>query len=425
MRILHVWRDRKLVGMLTAEDKTPNNGTKFRYDEGWLSDPSSEPLSPVLPLKNFEYDDDICKTFFANLLPESNARIVLERAFRVSGTFDFLKLFGSELSGGYSVLDPGEEDEEGSLIPVNSGELKKLLESGSVGVIRLFKKYRLSLAGGQEKIAVVFNGKDFFIPTGREPSTHILKPNIFGDPNLERTALNEAFVMRLLYHLGLPVAETKYDPDLNVVIVKRFDRLISDRRVIRLPQLDLCQAMGKYAEQKYEEQGGIGIREMGPFFRKYAEDPLNCATVVATGILAAALVGDMDHHAKNISFFYEKGFLSPTPLYDVSNSMIYRGLQNTLAFSIGGISRVEKLDRISIQTFGKEIGIGRDAGVTIAKNLAERMNAAIDKTLQDDEFSDLSIAQKSFVSNRIVSDIRNRVLAWTKALSGSRLIARP
>ncbi|MHB1607007.1 MAG: HipA N-terminal domain-containing protein [Leptospirales bacterium] len=88
-----------VVGTLTDTD----TGPIFRYSPEWLSSDQVVPLSGVLPLGTETYSGDVCRSFFENLIPEGREREILGKAFKVSGFFGFLKQFGRDLVGGYSV----------------------------------------------------------------------------------------------------------------------------------------------------------------------------------------------------------------------------------------------------------------------------------------------------------------------------------
>ncbi|MEH6498355.1 MAG: HipA domain-containing protein [Pseudoalteromonas distincta] len=55
---------------------------------------------------------------------------------------------------------------------------------------------KMSLAGAQHKMAVIYRDGQLFEPTGSEPSTHIIKPN-HPDENWPHSVVNEWYVMKL------------------------------------------------------------------------------------------------------------------------------------------------------------------------------------------------------------------------------------
>lgn len=103
---------------------------------------------------------------------------------------------------------------------------------------------RLSLAGDQDKLPVVFDGGRIGLPLGSRASTHILKPAIAA---VEGSVLNEAFRMALGQAMGLRVAEAEIltAGERQVLVVRRYDRSRrDDERWLRLHQEDFCQALG-------------------------------------------------------------------------------------------------------------------------------------------------------------------------------------
>ncbi|WP_278249933.1 HipA domain-containing protein [Azotobacter chroococcum] len=72
---------------------------------------------------------------------------------------------------------------------------------------------RMSLAGAQYKLAVVLQDGQLFEPSGRMPSTHILKPD-HPHESYAHSVINEWFVMTLAGRLGLavPRVERRYVP---------------------------------------------------------------------------------------------------------------------------------------------------------------------------------------------------------------------
>ncbi|MHB8423144.1 MAG: HipA domain-containing protein [Leptospirales bacterium] len=418
MKELFVWRGAMLVGYLVEAN---DGSVGFRYDQSWLNRHTAESLCQDMPLEDKIFPENVCKPFFSNLLPEGHSRLILEKAFHISSTFGFLKMFGEDLAGGYSITST-HELKPGSYVPITKERLKKLLvgkNSGAVTFIRNYPAYRLSLAGGQEKIALRINASgEFFVPVEGAASTHIIKPDLYGDPNIERTSLNEAFVMTTLKNMNLDVAEVSFSNELSSIIVKRFDRKESGGFIGRLPTLDLCQVLGLPPENKYEPEltagAGPKIRDIGNVLRLHSRVPAKNIRIVAEGMIAAALVGDMDHHAKNISFYFNGGRLEATPLYDISNTLAYRNLKKELAFSLGGTRNPESLDKDSWTKFGKDIGLGREQVLQIVRGLISKVEPAMEKTINDPQFSDLSTGQKTFIYRRIVDNIQERTRRWQR-----------
>jgi serine/threonine-protein kinase HipA len=128
---------------------------------------------------------------------------------------------------------------------------------------------RISIAGAQEKTALLRMDGQWCRPLGATPTTHILKLplGLVGGRRLDlsESVYNEWLCAQLLRELGLPVATTDigHFDDQTVLVVERFDRQWQDvmpqRWIARIPQEDFCQVLGLPSEDKYEAQGGPGM----------------------------------------------------------------------------------------------------------------------------------------------------------------------
>jgi serine/threonine-protein kinase HipA len=103
------------------------------------------------------------------------------------------------------------------------------------------EEFRISIAGAQEKTALLYWKDHWCIPHGSTPTTHILKPQIGplkSGIDLSKSVENEHFCMELARGLGLPTAKTTMVDfeHQRVLVVERFDRIWTrDKRLLRLP----------------------------------------------------------------------------------------------------------------------------------------------------------------------------------------------
>jgi serine/threonine-protein kinase HipA len=120
----------------------------------------------------------------------------------------------------------------------------------------------------QEKTALTCWDNQWHKPLGKTPTTHILKPPIQHheviNVCLNKSVNNEWFCLRFLKELSIPVghAEIAQFLDESVLLVKRFNRKLTDNSIIRLPQEDFCQSLGRLSDNKYEEHGGPNAFEI-------------------------------------------------------------------------------------------------------------------------------------------------------------------
>ncbi|MGH7574782.1 MAG: HipA domain-containing protein, partial [Longimicrobiales bacterium] len=181
-----------------------------------------------------------------------------------------------------------------------------------------------SLAGAQPKTALIYSDGRWGVPSGRLPTTHILKPSTQRDlPGFE---VNEHFCLRLAEEVGVPVAESRvlrFDDQI-AIVVSRYDRAkLPSGEIRRVHQEDACQALSVSPSRKYEAEGGPGAASLVDLLLEEADDP---EVDVGTLIDALALnwvIGGTDAHAKNYSLLIRPGSVRLAPLYDLVSALPY------------------------------------------------------------------------------------------------------
>ncbi|UWU83278.1 HipA domain-containing protein [Bradyrhizobium yuanmingense] len=126
-------------------------------------------------------------------------------------------------------------------------------------------------AGAQPKTALVLKGNKWGTPSGRIPTTHILKPPT---GHFDGHAENEHICLQLARELGLPAAETqvmRFEREI-AIGVERYDRQVSGNDIIRVHQEDICQAMGIPPTKKYQNEGGPTPADVVELLRTYSTD---------------------------------------------------------------------------------------------------------------------------------------------------------
>lgn len=340
VRALDVWMNGEHVGVWTA---SRSGVPRWQYADGWLASPRARPLSLSLPFVpgNPPHAGRQVAAWFDNLLPDSAAiRDRLRRRFRTrsAGAFDLLAAVGRDCVGAVQLVPAGADPGDVRRIhgdPLDAPDVARLLR-GVTATPPLglaadpATELRLSIAGAQEKTALLRLDGRWMLPRGPTPTTHLLKlplglvGNLRAD--LRDSVENEWLCMRLLAALGLPVPPVEiatFADDVGVekaLVVERFDRrLVADGDrpwIARLPQEDLCQATGTPPDQKYERDGGPGITACLALLAG-GERARDDARVFAAAQLAFWLLAAPDGHAKNFSVFLRRGGYVLTPLYDV------------------------------------------------------------------------------------------------------------
>jgi serine/threonine-protein kinase HipA len=346
MASLTVWMNGEHVGEWT----TLRTGTPvFRYEASWVQSPSARALSLSLPITaDRELRGEAVDHYFDNLLPDSSEirrRIRTRFQTRSADAFDLLSAIGRDCVGAVQLLPPDQTPKGWNRIAA-----EPLTEAGVEATLREITvatplgaeeqdEFRISLAGAQEKTALLRMGGKWFRPTGATPTTHILKlplgvvGNFQGD--FSDSVENEWLCGQLLRELGLPVAESELARfgEQRVLVVTRFDRRWSgstaqevQRRsfkptrrnwITRLPQEDFCQASGLPPTLRYESQGGPSIQSsLGILAGSAYPDQDQIIFLLAQ--LSFWLLAATDGHGKNFSIFHQRGgSYGLTPLYDV------------------------------------------------------------------------------------------------------------
>jgi len=363
---LVVWMNGERVGVWSI---LPSNIHEFRYDTSWLDFSEVRPLSLSMPIVNAEYayTGPVVEAFFENLLPDSvDIRRRLQRRFSVQtdSAFDLLAEIGRDCVGAIQLLPEGKSPQDIRTIsaePLDEAGVARLLRR--VVALPGFGQadgddFRISIAGAQEKTALLWHEGQWCKPLGATPSSHIFKLplGLVGaiQADMRESVENEWLCARIVEAYGLAVARCEIADfeDQHVLIVERFDRKLSadHRWWIRLPQEDMCQATGTPPEIKYEREGGPGIVEIMGLLAGSKNPLLDRRNFLKAQVLYWILAAP-DGHAKNFSIFLEpQGRFSLTPLYDVLSSYPILGHGNnklapqklTMAMSVVGKNRHNK-----------------------------------------------------------------------------------
>ncbi|NTX25168.1 type II toxin-antitoxin system HipA family toxin [Burkholderia cepacia] len=307
------------------------------YLPAWLDDPQGRPLSLSLPFTpgNQPHQGAIVADYFDNLLPDSEPirrRIAQRYRLRSTAPFELLASIGRDCVGAIQMLPPGEmpidlETIDG--VTLDDTAVAEVLRHATAAPLPGHAEpegdLRLSIAGAQEKTALLRQGNRWLRPSGSTPTTHIFKLPLGRVGNMQadmRTSVeNEWLCAKLVAAYGLPVAACdigRFD-DQKALIVERFDRRASRDRtwILRLPQEDMCQATGTPSGAKYESDGGPGIDTIMGILANSADaapDRMNFFVAQLVFWVLAAI----DGHAKNFSIAHLPGnTYRSTPLYDV------------------------------------------------------------------------------------------------------------
>jgi serine/threonine-protein kinase HipA len=334
MDTLDIYMNGIRVGEYQRDRRGANS---FTYDSDWLSSPGRRSLSLSLTLRPERYTGPQVYNFFDNLLPDS--REIRERMvarFKANSTepFDILSQVGRDCVGAIQLVPSGAAAPAIKRIEASAltdTELAKILNGYQskkpLGMLDDTQDFRISLAGAQEKTALLFHQGHWCLPHNATPTTHIIKLPIGEIRSHDRvidmthSVENEYLCLKIAKAYGFETANCQMImPDgIRALAVERFDRKIAPDNswIMRLPQEDFCQVSGTSPARKYEVDGGPTISTIMKELLGAANPRHDRETFMRTQVLFW-LLGATDGHAKNFSIFLERqDQYRLTPLHDI------------------------------------------------------------------------------------------------------------
>lgn len=346
---LDVWMNGRRVGVWR---KIRGNRDQFVYDAAWLTDPQFRPLSVSLPVTvSRAITSPLVGNYFDNLLPDNaQIRARLRDRYRLQSaeSFALLEAIGRDCVGAVQLMPPGKPPDGWNRIrsrALKARDVEAILHAvpttaGPLGAQPdADEDFRISIAGAQEKTALLRIGATWHRPLAATPTTHILKLplGIVGGAlrlDLSDSVDNEWLCAALLEALALPAARTEIATfgDQRVLVIERFDRHWQNvgthdptaarfepprnAWIARLPQEDFCQVTGTPSNSKYEKDGGPGMQAILRILSRGAA-PERDTSRFALSQLVFWLLAATDGHAKNFSIFLQRESYELTPFYDV------------------------------------------------------------------------------------------------------------
>tara|TARA_B100000678_G_C18211734_1_gene503653 strand:- start:419 stop:1720 length:1302 start_codon:yes stop_codon:yes gene_type:complete len=397
---LNVFMNNRLVGQLARQK---GGAISFQYDDTWLDWDARLPVSLSLPLRADKFTGAAVVAVFENLLPDNDA--ILKRVAERSGAtgtdaYSMLSAIGRDCVGALQFLPEDETPAPSSKIEGNVltekqiDTLLKNLDVSPLG-IRSEHDFRISIAGAQEKTALLFHEGQWLEPVGTTPTTHILKPQIGKTPSgldMSHSVENEYLCMTLMRNFGLNVANVGIERfgKQNVLIVERFDRLWTrDGRLLRLPQEDCCQALSVAPTRKYENSGGPGIPAILELLRG-SDDPNKDQRDFFKANVLFWLIGATDGHAKNFSIQHSPGGrFRMAPLYDIltaeadyaANRIRRKDYKLAMRWGDSGNYKIVDIFKRHMLETGVAGGLSRTLVEEVLNEIAGEASGALEKTI--------------------------------------------
>ena len=359
---LGVWLFADRVGTLALVEGRLN----FCYAPDWLSRPNAVALSASLPLQVEPFDDRKTRPFFAGLLPEGQMRRLIAQQFQVSNQNDFALLdhIGGECAGAVTFLEPGQF----LPAPTRGDDVQWLNDEGVIAILDELPRrpmlagkvgLRLSLAGAQDKLPVVFDGVRIGVPRNGTPSSHILKPAIHA---VEDSVNNEGFCMALAGAMQIKPAKSQVHAVLSrpFLLVERYDRVADAQgNRLRIHQEDFCQALGVVPEMKYQNEGGPDLAQCFDLVRRVTRPSAPQVLRLFDYVIFNALIGNHDAHAKNFSLLYSGKTPVLAPFYDTLSTAVYPTLTPKMAMKIGSKYKFSEVQARHWEQFAEGVGLAR------------------------------------------------------------------
>lgn len=391
----------------------------FTYDEAWRRRDDVTPLSLSMPLAGATHGHRPIEAYLWGLLPD-NDRVLQAwgREFQVSpgNPFALLAHVGEDCAGAIQFAAP---ERVAALLEERPPEIAWQTEEEIGAHLRRLRDDpsawreardggQFSLAGTQRKTALYFEDGRWGIPSGRTPTTHILKPPI---PGFDGHVENEHFCLRLARELGLTVSTSevrRFDGEA-VIVVTRYDRVrLSDLAarleaqgtvesraravdlrerartltVLRVHQEDMCQALAMHPELKYQNQMGPTPKAIVKLLREHSGNSVDDVAAFVDALIFNWLILGTDAHAKNYSVLHQQGGRPRlAPLYDLASILPYPDAERDpgrlkLAMQVGSEYRDRNIRRRHWDELAEDLRLNTGATIARATELAQRVGPA-------------------------------------------------
>lgn len=376
------------VGTLNQD---PNGRLGFVYEDDYPVD--ATPLSPSLPRREQPYTHADVAPYVAGLLPDNEQ--VLERwasmfGVRSRNVFALLSHVGTDCAGAVQFVREDQLDElsdagsgGGGVVDIDDDGVEAMLRDLRVNPYTWQQPGggrggHFSLAGAHAKFALHRTERGWGRPSGSNPTTHIFKPSMIGVANHD---VNEHLSLRAASSLGLIVARSELSSfgRERAIVVERFDRTRRDGRVVRVHQVDMCQALAVMPELKYHRDGGPGPGDIIGLLNQVGGGAADVDRFVKS-LLFNWVIGGTDAHAKNYGLLMQGLRARLTPLYDVASAVVldeWNPHTWELAMRINKKGRFKYLRIDDWYKFARTVGVSTEMIRSTTLDFVERIGDAL------------------------------------------------
>ncbi len=378
------------IGLVT---RGKNGALTFTYNEDWRQRRDAYPLSLSMPLAASQHAHEKIDAFIWGLLPD-NENILARWAqrFHVSprNAFSLISHVGEDCAGAVQFATPERLEILSNTQPeiewLTEGDVGSRLSNLRMdqGASRLPRDAgQFSLAGAQAKTALLHENGKWGVPSGRTPTTHILKPP---SAEFDGHAENEHFCLALIRAMNLPAADSQVKRFGNeiAIVVKRYDRIETAGGLVRIHQEDCCQAMGLPPTIKYQNEGGPSPEAIVGLLEVHSTEAQQDITTFIDALVCNWLIAGTDAHAKNYSLLFgANGNIRLAPLYDIASALPYDNIDHQrakLAMKIGDEYRLRDIGIRQWRKFASSIKHDEVEIVEQVRNLVSRMPEQLELT---------------------------------------------
>lgn len=425
MKRLSVWIE--IEGVQTYVGDICGEGVEdscFSYAKEYYMDSKHKPISIHLPFSDETFSPKDTRNFFEGLLPEGFTRRCVAGWMHADEN-DYLTLLsglGKECLGAIRIVNEEKEAIEEAYKKLTVDEVKQLAKEGAAEAAELVTKAHLSLTGASGKVGLYYDedSKDWYLPSGSAPSTHIVKQS---HVRLDGIVTNEQLCLMTAKNMGIEIPDSFVvnvgagrDEDV-LFATRRYDRIQKEnaKKVngfavpYRLHQEDFSQAMGIAAIHKYEHDNAGYLKKMFDILRQYSSEPMADQIKLWDICVFNYLIGNTDNHIKNVSLLYGADLQSIrlAPAYDIVSTVIYKSSTRDMAFSIGQEYDIGKITRESFRQEAGNIGLGESVAMKHFDRLADTFSAALEKACE--QLMEEGFVKAEDIKKRIVESRRDTI----------------
>lgn len=317
--------------------------------------------------------------------------------------------------GAIKILDENSVEIQPEYRQLTNLEVQNLAKEGATESAQLVTKAHLSLTGASGKVGLYYDnkGRQWYLPTGDAPSTHIVKQS---HVRLKRIVANEQLCLLTARNLGIDTPESFIincgnTEDENVLFAtKRYDRKITENGKTlndmpvpyRLHQEDFAQALGISAFSKYEKNNDGYLKKLFDTLKNYSVDPIGDQMKLWDICIFNYLIGNTDNDIKNLSLLYSEDMksLRLTPAYDIVSTMVYDTSTENMALSIGGKYLITDINRDDFEKEAGTVGLGIKMAMKRFDKMANQFEKAILKA--EEELKEQGFEQSSNIREQIL-----------------------